>query len=149
MLKRFLTLFEDAKKEEQPKYSLELATAALLSEIVNADNEVTGEERKAYQQQLKKHVNLDEEALSLLLEEGEETSENAIDVVQFTKVVNAHCSADEKANIIRSLWAIAYADSTLAPLEESTIRQIADLLYVPHSQFIKTKLDVKQQNSSD
>ena len=123
--------------------------AGVPERIVPFAPEDTDEERKAYHQQLKKHVNLDEEALSLLLEEGEETSENAIDVVQFTKVVNAHCSADEKANIIRSLWAIAYADSTLAPLEESTIRQIADLLYVPHSQFIKTKLDVKQQNSSD
>lgn len=143
MLKQFLTLFEDAKKHQKPTYSYELATAALLSEIVNADNEVTEEERKAYQHQLKKHVNIDDDALALLLEEGNETSDNAIDVVQFTKVVNAHCGSEEKANIIRSLWAIAYADSTLAPLEESTIRQIADLLYVPHSQFIKTKLDVK------
>lgn len=143
MLKQFLTLFEDAKKVQKPAYSYELATAALLSEIVNADNEVTEDERKAYQQQLKKHVNIDDEALALLLEEGNQTSEDAIDVVQFTRVLNEHCDSEEKANIIRSLWTIAYADSTLAPLEESTIRQIADLLYVPHSQFIKAKLDVK------
>ena len=143
MLKKFLTLFEDSKKEQKPTHSYELATAALLSEIMNADHEVTEDERKAYQRQLKKHVNIDDEALALLLEKGNETSENAIDVIQFTKVVNEHCSSEEKANIIRSLWAVAYADNTLAPLEESTIRQIADLLYVPHSQFIKTKLEVK------
>ncbi|WP_269517896.1 tellurite resistance TerB family protein [Alteromonas sp. BMJM2] len=149
MLKQFLTLFEDATKEQKPAYSFELATAALLSEIVNADNEVTEDERKAYQQQLKKHVNIDDEALALLLEEGNQTSEDAIDVVQFTRVVNEHCGSEEKANIIRSLWTIAYADKTLAPLEESTIRQIADLLYVPHSQFIKTKLDVKERQADD
>jgi len=45
----------------------------------------------------------------------------------------------------KSLWAIAYADESLAPLEESTIRQIADLLYVPHSQYIKTKLEVVER----
>ena len=52
MLKQFLTLFEDAKKQQKPTYSYELATAALLSEIVNADNQVTEDERKAYQHQL-------------------------------------------------------------------------------------------------
>ena len=55
-------------------------------------------------------------------------------------------SADEKVSIVKSLWIIAYADSSLAPLEESTIRQIADLLYVPHSDFIKTKLSVVESN---
>ena len=43
------------------------------------------------------------------------------------------------------MFAIAYADESLAPLEESTIRQIADLLYVPHSQYIKTKLEVVER----
>ena len=41
MLKSFLKLFEDTQKRTKPAYTIELATAALLSEIVNADNEVT------------------------------------------------------------------------------------------------------------
>jgi uncharacterized tellurite resistance protein B-like protein len=142
VLKSFLKLFEDTKKNSSPSYTLELATAALLSEIVSADNEVTDEERDEYKKQLQKHVKLDEEAMSLLLQKGQATAEDAVDLVQFTQVVNQHCSAEERNDIIKSLWAIAYADKSLAPLEESTIRQIAELLYVPHSQFIKAKLAV-------
>jgi uncharacterized tellurite resistance protein B-like protein len=142
VLKSFLKLFEDTKKNSSPSYTLELATAALLSEIVSADNEVTDEERDEYKTQLQKHVKLDEEAMSLLLQKGQATAEDAVDLVQFTQVVNQHCSAEERNDIIKSLWAIAYADKSLAPLEESTIRQIAELLYVPHSQFIKAKLAV-------
>lgn len=142
MLKSFLKLFEDTKTASSPSYTLELATAALLSEIVSADNEVTDEERDEYKKQLQKHVKLDEEAMSLLLRKGQDTAEDAVDLVQFTQVVNQHCSAQERNDIIKSLWAIAYADKSLAPLEESTIRQIAELLYVPHSQFIKAKLAV-------
>lgn len=142
MLKSFLSFFENSKKSSSPSYTLELATAALLSEIVSADNEITAEEREEYEKQLQKHVNLDEEALSQLLKKGEATAEEAVDLVQFTQVVNQHCNAQERIDIIKSLWAIAYADSSLAPLEESTIRQIAELLYVPHSQFIKSKLEV-------
>jgi uncharacterized tellurite resistance protein B-like protein len=80
--------------------------------------------------------------MSLLLKKGHETADDAVDLVHFTQVLNKHCSADERKDIVKSLWAIAYADESLAPLEESTIRQIADLLYVPHSQYIKTKLEV-------
>ena len=145
MLKSFLKLFEDTHKRTEPTYTVELATAALLSEIVNADNEVTDSERSEYEKQLRKHVNIDEEAMSLLLERGQKTADDSIDLVRFTQVLNKHCSADEKRDVIKSLWAIAYADESLAPLEESTIRQIADLLYVPHSQHIKTKLEVVER----
>ncbi|AGP77504.1 hypothetical protein I633_06825 [Alteromonas mediterranea 615] len=121
---------------------MELATAALLSEIVNADNQVTETEREEYEKQLRKHVNVDDDAMALLLKRGQETADDAIDLVHFTQVLNKHCNADERVRVVKSLWSIAYADESLAPLEESTIRQIADLLYVPHSQYIKTKLDV-------
>ena len=46
MLKSFLKLFEDSHKQNEPAYTVELATAALLSEIVNADNQVTEKEAK-------------------------------------------------------------------------------------------------------
>ena len=142
MLKSFLKLFEDSHKQNEPAYTVELATAALLSEIVNADNQVTETEREEYEKQLRKHVNVDDDAMALLLKRGQETADDAIDLVHFTQVLNKHCNADERVRVVKSLWSIAYADESLAPLEESTIRQIADLLYVPHSQYLKTKLDV-------
>ena len=142
MLKSFLKLFEDSHKQNEPAYTVELATAALLSEIVNADNQVTETEREEYEKQLRKHVNVDDDAMALLLKRGQETADDAIDLVHFTQVLNKHCNADERVRVVKSLWSIAYADESLASLEESTIRQIADLLYVPHSQYIKTKLDV-------
>ncbi|QDG37902.1 TerB family tellurite resistance protein [Alteromonas mediterranea] len=142
MLKSFLKLFEDSHKQNEPAYTVELATAALLSEIVNADNQVTETEREEYEKQLRKHVNVDDDAMTLLLKRGQETADDAVDLVHFTQVLNKHCNADERVRVVKSLWSIAYADESLAPLEESTIRQIADLLYVPHSQYIKTKLEV-------
>ncbi|APE01403.1 hypothetical protein BM526_05740 [Alteromonas mediterranea] len=142
MLKSFLKLFEDSHKQNEPAYTVELATAALLREIVNADNQVTETEREEYEKQLRKHVNVDDDAMTLLLKRGQETADDAVDLVHFTQVLNKHCNADERVRVVKSLWSIAYADESLAPLEESTIRQIADLLYVPHSQYIKTKLEV-------
>lgn len=147
MLKTFLKLFEDTKDKRSPSYTVELATAALFSEIVSVDDNVTQSEREEYHKQLQNHVKLDSEAMALLEEQGRATSDNAVDLVQFTQVLNKHCDAQEKRDVIKSLWAIAFADDSLAPLEESTIRRVADLLYVPHSQFIKTKLEVVEAKS--
>lgn len=149
MLKSLLALFEDSRTQQKPAYTLELATAALFCEVINADYEVTQTERAEYEKQLRKHVSIDEETLKTLLMQGEEKAESAVDLVQFTQVIVRQCSAEERIQIIKSLWAIAYADRSLAPLEESTVRQIAELLYVPHSQFIKTKLEVLDNTASE
>ncbi|HCL10941.1 MAG TPA: hypothetical protein DHW66_01840, partial [Alteromonas sp.] len=61
-------------------------------------------------------------------------------LVQFTKALNEGMSAELKERVMRGLWQVAYADATLSPDEEHIIRKIADLLYIPHSRFIKAKL---------
>ena len=96
MLKSFLKLFEDTRSQKGAAYTVELATAALLFEIVNADKHVTQSEREEYERQLKRHANVDPEALSLLLEQGQETADDAIDLVKFTQVLNAQYDAEEK-----------------------------------------------------
>jgi len=43
------------------------------------------------------------------------------------------------------LWQVAFADGHLDPYEEALVRKIADLIYVPHRDFIQSKLRVMQQ----
>jgi uncharacterized tellurite resistance protein B-like protein len=43
------------------------------------------------------------------------------------------------------MWEVAYADGRLDRYEEHMIRQVADLLYLSHSDFIRTKLASKPQ----
>ena len=38
-------------------------------------------------------------------------------------------------------WAVAYADGNLDKYEEALIRQVAELTYVPHQDYIRCKLD--------
>ena len=64
MLKSFLKLFEESHNKAKPAYTIELATAALLSELVNADNQVTQTEKDEYKKQLKRLVNVDDEAIA-------------------------------------------------------------------------------------
>jgi uncharacterized tellurite resistance protein B-like protein len=38
------------------------------------------------------------------------------------------------------MWAVAFADGNLDKYEEALIRQVAELTYVPHQDYIRCKL---------
>jgi len=44
------------------------------------------------------------------------------------------------------MWQVAYADGHLDEMEEALIRKVATLIYVNHSDFIRTKLAVMPQS---
>lgn len=145
MLKAVLELFKNTSEQNAEKVSVKLATAALLSEIIRADREADPRELEAYKALLSKQFSLSGDELKTLMEEGQSSAEDAVDLVQFTHVINQTYNIDEKKAILMDLWEVAYADKDIAPIEEHTIRRIADLLYIPHSQFIKTKLSVTEK----
>ena len=51
---------------------------------------------------------------------------------------------EEKVGLIENMWRIAFSDEQLDKYEEHLIRKISDLIYVSHSDFIKTKLNVRK-----
>lgn len=144
MFSTLLQLFEGSSNSsgQKAEHTVSLATAVLLSEVIRADAQTTEDELEAYKAQLYSQFTLSEQALSALMSEGRSTAKEATDMVQFTKVINEKCDSDEKEAVVEGLWRVALADNNIAPIEEHIIRRIADLLYVPHSVFIRAKLKV-------
>ena len=120
-------------------HRLKLATAALLVEIMQLDQRVLEEERQAVRWILRDKFSLTEEETRELYELARQEAEDAVDSHQFTRLIARECSLEQKTRIVENLWAIAYADNHLDALEEHVIRRIADLIYLPHREFIKTK----------
>lgn len=143
MLKSILNLFSDSPKESQSTHQIEVATAALLCEVVRADSQIDERELATLKQLIRENFTLTEEDITNIVSVGEQRSEEAVDLVHFTKVLNSGMDDEHKEHIMKGLWQIAYADKTLSPDEEYIIRKIADLLYIPHSRFIKAKLEVQ------
>jgi uncharacterized tellurite resistance protein B-like protein len=137
----FKTQFEE--QNTTPEHSIELATAVLLYEVMRADNKFEKQEHDIYLEQLKQHFTLSDAELEALTKLTEKKSENAADYHQFTSVINDMYEAEQKRALLDSLWAVAYADHELSPHEDYTIRKIAELLYIPHSQFIQSKLSIQ------
>ncbi|WP_421134093.1 TerB family tellurite resistance protein [Alteromonas sp. A079] len=149
MFSTLIQLFEGGTTSsgQTTEHTVSLATAVLLSEVIRADAQTTDDELKAYKAQLYSQFTLSEQALSALMSEGRSTAKEATDMVQFTKVINEKCDSDAKEEIVEGLWRVALADNNIAPIEEHIIRRIADLLYVPHSVFIRAKLKVVDEKA--
>ncbi len=126
------------------EHQLQLAAAALLLEVSRADFDIQQEELVEIGDALRNHFNFSRPETDELMTLAVEQNEQHISIHPFVQLINEHFSAQQKTRIIEDMWRVAYADRKLDKFEEYQIRKIADLLYVPHSEFIRTKLRVQQ-----
>lgn len=150
MLKVIKAFFEQNMTMETstdaPEHQTKLATAALLIEMMNQDEKVTESEKQAVRQALRDNFQLSDEETEELCQLAEQELHNATDYYQFTRLIADHYSQQQKIEVIELLWRVAYADNHLDAYEEHMIRRIADLIYVPHKDFIQAKLRVSTRN---
>ena len=139
-IKRFFTKNpSETLSEEERGQRLHVATAALLFEIARADLHISDVEKEKISAALKKLFNLSSAVLNDVIQQAETEVEQAISLHQFTKLIHDNYSLEEKKEIIYLLWVVAYSDDELDMYEESLIRKISDLLYVPHQDFMHAK----------
>jgi uncharacterized tellurite resistance protein B-like protein len=122
------------------RHTIEVATAALLVEVVRFDREIEPAEREAVLRAVNVKFGLSGDEAATLVRLAEEEARQATDYYQFTSLINKRFSPQQKEQVIEHMWRVAYADDELSAYEQHTIRKIADLLYVPHSAYIAAKL---------
>lgn len=148
MIKRFKQFFEKhlsppAGDEAVDQGRLHLATAALLVEMTRADGEVKEDEQAAVARAMRKAFDIGERETAELIQLAELEIADATCYHQFTSLINKNFSKQQKAQVVEMLWEVAYADAEMEKYEEHLLRRLADLLYVPHAEFIQSKLRVK------
>ncbi|MFK7730390.1 MAG: TerB family tellurite resistance protein [Pseudomonadales bacterium] len=141
MFTRLFSLI-DLPLPEDPGIGVELASAALLMEIVFADYKRGSEEIEAAKKALRASFSLPEEELQAVLNKAEELHGDAVSIHPFIEAINEEFDDALKYQLIVNLWRVAMADGELDKFEQHYIRKIAELLYVPHTEFIRAKLQV-------
>jgi uncharacterized tellurite resistance protein B-like protein len=122
------------------RHTIELTTAALMIEISLADDHIHVEERRVIKELLLSKFELNHDEIDELIALAEEEVDHAVSLYEFTRLLNDSLPMPEKINIIENLWHVAYADSVIDKYEEYYIRKVADLLYIAHSDYIRSKL---------
>ena len=120
-----------------------MAATALLLEVSFADHDPDQREIDSILATAKKAFGVSDENLQTFFNEAELKKEQATSLYEFTDLVNQHYDETQKIELVRQLWRVAYADEQIDRYEEHTIRKIAELIYVSHSDFIKARHQVK------
>ena len=120
--------------------AIQLATAALLMEVANADSEISDEERIAIRSIVTDNFSITPDEAMAIAEKAEQDTGHVTSLYPFTRRITAECSMEDRIEIVSMLWRVTVADGRVDAHEEHLVRKIAGLLYVPHSQFIRTKL---------
>lgn len=131
------------------KRGYRLATAALLIEMTRADYDVKKEELVMVTSAIQRAFGLSPTETGELVRLAKLEAEQATSLYEFTSLINAHFSADQKQHLVGLLWQVAFADGNLDKYEEHLVRKVADLIYVPHRAFIQAKHRVQRQLGID
>lgn len=141
VLKAWWQKFQMPSKEpENHERKIQLATAALLVEIMRADASVDIVEEQRVEALLREHTGLENEALMELLTEADTAVDEAVSLVDFSRVLVEFLSTEERGEVVDMLWRVAYADGRIDRYEDYYVRKLSDLLYVSHARFIQGKL---------
>lgn len=127
------------------EHDYQLAVAALLIEMSRADFDVKAAERAAVTETVERAFNLSPEETKELIRLAEAEADHATSLYEFTRLINAHLTAEQKHHVIELLWRVAFADGKVDRYEEHLVRKVADLIYVPHRTFIQTKHQVQRE----
>jgi uncharacterized tellurite resistance protein B-like protein len=146
MIRALKALFESpAESEEDKLHRIHLAAAALLIETARADFSQTEQEQAAFLPLLCRALKLERNEVEQLVEQASTRVDESTSLYEFTRVINDHYNAAKKLTLIDSMWAVAYADGNLDKYEEHLIRQVAELTYVPHQDYIRSKLVARDE----
>ena len=118
----------------------QLATAALLVEMVHADADESADELQAVRAALKSAFDLDDDTITTIIKLAQDERDAATCLHEFTRSLNDVLDADGRTRVVELLWQVAYADGRRDVYEEHLVRKVADLLHVPHSAYIHAKL---------
>ena len=119
-----------------------VATCVLLLEMAHSDGEFHDMEGLVVEDLLARKYDMPPEARKELIEFARNKSDASIDLHQFTRQINENFTAEEKMQVVRTLWRIVYADGVFDKYEDFLMRRLVTLLRLSHRQMIEAKVRV-------
>ncbi len=136
---QFLTVERVSVDPAELEHALRVATAVLLVEVMRADFKVDASERAHLRDLLRAQFDLTDPELEAVLEQAETDADHLISLQHITRQLNEHYDHAMKVRVVEMMWQMVFADGEKDHYEEHLIRQVAELLYVSHGEFIQAR----------
>ncbi|MBP7202598.1 MAG: TerB family tellurite resistance protein [Propionivibrio sp.] len=140
----FNQLVDSGAQDKTAGKTLQIATAALLVEMMRTDNHIAAEESALIEKTLREQFSLEAGELGDLLKLADAEARQAVGYYPFTSLINKQCSLEQKVRIVENMWHVAMSDGHISAHENHLMRKIADLLYVGHADYIAAKQRARQ-----
>lgn len=111
--------------------ALPVAVAALLVQAAQMDDHFDAQERAAIERLLAARFGLDAGQIRAVLAAAERRAEESSQLLPFTRLVVDRLSPPERVQVVEMLYEVVFADGVLDPDEDTLVRRIAGLIYVP------------------
>jgi uncharacterized tellurite resistance protein B-like protein len=132
MIEQILAWFSgEGSAAAEPADSVPLALCALLVEAANSDDHFDPEERKVIAELLERRFKLSPARARALLKAGERAVERSAELFHFTRIINERLLPEQRVELIEMLWEVTYADGVLDQFEDTLLRRIGGLIYIP------------------
>ncbi|HUC12381.1 MAG TPA: TerB family tellurite resistance protein [Stellaceae bacterium] len=115
----------------EPQGELKLALTALLVEAAHGHDHFDASDRAVIERLLERRFSLSPGDARALLAAGERAADRSVELFGFTRIINERLSFQQRVELIEMLWEVAYADGVLDEYEDSLLRRVGGLIYVP------------------
>jgi uncharacterized tellurite resistance protein B-like protein len=138
----FANLKQIVNRHEPPgdPHALPRAAAALMLEMAVTDDGGDQAELDVIHRAMQATFDMQPAELAELLAEAHEATRASVSLHDFTRDLRTGLTLEQRAELVEWLWRVAYADRRLDRHEELLVRRVADLLGLPHHEFIRRKL---------
>ena len=143
MLKRIKAFIEGSltvtEVSSSDPHTIQLAAAILLVEVMHADHQIDINEKQSICKGLANIFELTAEESAELLDIAEDRARGVVSLHEYTSIINQSFQVGEKLKLMEQIWRVVFSDKNMDKYEEHLVRRIADLLYISHTDYIKTR----------
>ena len=125
--------------EQDLDHALKIATATLLVEVMRADFVVQPAEQQRLRDLLETQFQLTAAELDAIISEANDRADQMVSLQHITRLMNEHYDHTMKLRVVEMMWSLIFADGEKDHYEEHLIRQVAELLYLSHAEFIQAR----------
>jgi len=136
---------EDCVARDQMETKTRLAIAALLVRVATIDSDMSEVRAKELHRILKSRFRLDDSSATQLIEDACAAELNAIDLYQFTRLLNEALDDRSLHQVVQMMWEVAYIEGRLNGFEVNVVWRTADLLGVSS----RRRVEIRQQIAAE
>ena len=140
MFERFMAFLEGLGGESEAAGANpeQLAAAALMFAVMDADGIRHEAERETLRDLLAETYHLEESALDKLVAEAETAEAQSVDLYQFTSSI-VKLEEQDRVHFIELLWEVVFADGELHEMEDNVVWRVADLIGISQRERIEAR----------